>query len=187
MKNRLRSREGMNILMNLVRVRVENDESRFDQYSGFLSTLSALRHQRTIRSVSMNETIPVSEKLAFFSRIPLTASMNTDEGLRNILVLVMLFDLWALLPGIVQEVREDFFRRTGQVEVTIGSAVELSESEKNEAISRLREQLGGKSVRPVWSADPALLAGLVLRIGTRVWDGSLKGRMTRMEQELLQA
>jgi len=187
MNRRMRSREGMKILLSMLRSRIGIDEAFFDRYSGFLMGLSDIRHNRVVRTVSMSASIPLVEKLAFFSRLPNTASLDTDEGLRNTLVLIILFDLWANLPKIISSMREEYFTRSGQVEVMIRSAGILTEAEQKNIIDRLREQLGGKNVRPVWSTEPDLKAGLVLRMGTQVWDGSLKGRLARMELDLLQA
>lgn len=187
MNRRMRSREGTKILLDLLRSRVGTDEGVFDRYSEFLMSLSELRHNRIIRTVSINASIPLLEKLAFFSRLPITASLVSDEGLRNALVLVILFDLWSFLPKVVLSMRDEYFRRSGQVEVSIRSADALSESEQKSVLERLRNQLGGKNVRPEWSVEPDLKAGLVLRMGTQVWDGSLKGRLARMELDLLQA
>ncbi|BAM05795.1 F0F1 ATP synthase subunit delta [Leptospirillum ferrooxidans] len=187
MNRRSRSREGTKVLLNMLRSRIGLDEATFERYSDFLKGLCDIRHNRIVRSVSMNGSIPLVEKLAFFSRLPDASSLETDEGLRNSLVLIILFDLWSSLPKILSSMRDDYFARSGQVEVLIHSAGVLSEAEQKNVLDRLRDQLGGKSVRPVWSVEPDLKAGLVLRMGTQVWDGSLKGRLARMEMDLLQA
>ncbi len=187
MNRRMRSREGARILLAMLRSRIGSDEALFDRYSGFLSGLGDIRHNRTVRTVSVNASIPLAEKLAFFSRLPHIAFVEADEGLRNALVLIIMFDLWTGLPKLVSSMRDEYFARSGQVEVLIRSAGTLSESERKNVLDRLKEQLGGKNIRPVWSVEPDLKAGLVLRMGTQVWDGSLKGRLARMELDLLQA
>ncbi len=187
MNRRLRAREGTKILMAMLRSRIGVDEVMFDRYFDFLLGLSDIRHNRTVRTVSMSASIPLAEKLAFFSRLPRTASLGTDDGLRNALVLIILFDLWASLPKIISGMRDEYFARSGQVEVMISSAGALSDEERKNVLDRLKEQLGGKNVRPVWLVEPDLKAGLVLRMGTQVWDGSLKGRLARMELDLLLA
>jgi F-type H+-transporting ATPase subunit delta len=183
----MRSREGTKVFLGMLRSQIGIDEALFDRYSSFLMELSDMRHNRIVRTVSMSASIPLVEKLAFFSRLPNTSSVGADEGLRNALVLVILFDLWASLPKIVSAMRDEYFTRSGQVEVLISSAGILSETEKKNVLDSLRERLGGRNVRPVWSVEPDLKAGLLLRMGTQVWDGSLKGRLAKMELDLLRA
>ena len=68
-----------------------------------------------------------------------------------------------------------------QVEVTTARAVEGSE--KGQIESSLRTQLKGR-LEFTWKVDASILGGLVLRYAGKVVDGSLGGRLSRIEQKL---
>ena len=54
-------------------------------------------------------------------------------------------------------------------------------------LARIRtgaEKLLGRGVRLEVKEDPSLLAGIVLKVGNRVWDGSLSGRLARARETL---
>jgi len=43
----------------------------------------------------------------------------------------------------------------------------------------------GKEVIATFSEDPSILGGVVVRVGDRVLDGSIKRRVTRLRRQLL--
>ena len=61
--------------------------------------------------------------------------------------------------------------------------------EPNEATRRsIQEELGrrlGKEVIAAFSVEPQILGGAVVRVGDRVYDGSLRRRMTRLRRQLV--
>ncbi len=46
------------------------------------------------------------------------------------------------------------------------------------------ERLTGKKVRAHYSSDPELLGGVVVRVGSTIYDGSVRGQLEKMKQEL---
>jgi len=71
----------------------------------------------------------------------------------------------------------------GLAEAEISSARPLSEDGKRELESQL-ERLTGKKVRAHYSSDPELLGGVVVRVGSTIYDGSVRGQLEKMKQEL---
>ena len=58
------------------------------------------------------------------------------------------------------------------------------ESLTRRIVERLTEVLG-KEVRAHVKSDPAILGGVVVRIGDRVYDGSLRRRLTTLRRRML--
>lgn len=73
--------------------------------------------------------------------------------------------------------------RLGFVAADVRSAQELNDSQK----SRLAEQvsrLAGRQAKLKFSTDPALIAGVVARVGSTVYDGSVRGQLERLRTKL---
>jgi F-type H+-transporting ATPase subunit delta len=70
-------------------------------------------------------------------------------------------------------------------EARVFSAVELTPEEKEELV-KLLNRLTGKSVETGYTVDPALIGGVLVRIGDRVIDGSIRTRLSNLREHLRQ-
>ena len=57
--------------------------------------------------------------------------------------------------------------------------------ELEQSITRELARVFGKEVVATFATDPAILGGTVVRVGERVYDGSVRRRMTRLRRQLL--
>jgi F-type H+-transporting ATPase subunit delta len=73
--------------------------------------------------------------------------------------------------------------KRGEQVATVTSAQALTDTQRNQLRARLTES-GFGNVRLAESVDPSLLGGLVLKIGTRLYDTSLKSRLSRLNYSL---
>ena len=89
-----------------------------------------------------------------------------------------------LLAGIYQAYTEQVNEHFNRVEAFAASAVELTEKERDSLIAGLSKHLD-RSVLLEASVDPGLLGGLVCRIGDMVYDGSLRGKLIRLGEQIL--
>jgi F-type H+-transporting ATPase subunit delta len=71
------------------------------------------------------------------------------------------------------------------LEARIKSAVALGEQQQAQLQSNL-SKLTGKSIRLVAEVDPSLIGGVVVKIGDRVIDGSVAGRLAKLREALVQ-
>jgi F-type H+-transporting ATPase subunit delta len=65
----------------------------------------------------------------------------------------------------------------------IESATELPEAARAEIVSNLKQRYGA-DITTEFSIDPALLGGMRIRIGSDVWDGTVKNRLERLAAQL---
>ena len=72
-----------------------------------------------------------------------------------------------------------------QVEVRATSAVALDETQQAE-IHRLAAALSGKEPLIEYAVDASLVGGLVLQVGDRRFDGSIRSRLRRAREHLLE-
>ena len=88
-----------------------------------------------------------------------------------------------LLAEAVQAYRKIANDRLGVVQVTISSASDLSEAERESVAARFRE-LTGKQVELEFRIDGELLGGILAQIGSTVYDGSVRGSLARIKEQL---
>ena len=74
--------------------------------------------------------------------------------------------------------------RSGVVSANITSARELSETQKTEVLLNL-ELLTGKRMNLEFKTDESLIGGMVTRIGSTVYDGSVKTQLQELKQQLV--
>lgn len=88
------------------------------------------------------------------------------------------------LPRVAAEFGRLVDQRNGIVHATATSALPLDKAELSALTARL-EQMTGGTVELAVEIDPSLLGGLVVRVGDRLVDGSVRGRLERLRNELV--
>ncbi len=90
----------------------------------------------------------------------------------------------ALGPSIASYYRELRDEERGIVRAEVRTAVELDDTRREAIVQRLREWTG-QSVEIETVVDPALLGGATVRIGDRLIDGSTRGRLRGLREQLI--
>ena len=88
-----------------------------------------------------------------------------------------------LLEEALQAYRKIAYDRLGVVQVNVSSASDLSETERESVAARFRE-LTGKQVELEFRIDNGLLGGILAQIGSTIYDGSVRGNLARMREQL---
>jgi F-type H+-transporting ATPase subunit delta len=88
------------------------------------------------------------------------------------------------LPRVAAEFRRLDDDRQGITHATATSATALTPDEVRELTQRLEQSTGGRIALDV-QVDPDLLGGLVVRVGDRLIDGSVRGRLERLRNQLI--
>ncbi len=89
------------------------------------------------------------------------------------------------LPAINEKFESVIEERSGLVKAHVTSAHELSEGQKNELRTNV-EKLTGRSVTLDFEIDPDLIGGVVTRVGSTVYDGSVRTQLENLKEELMQ-
>jgi F-type H+-transporting ATPase subunit delta len=88
------------------------------------------------------------------------------------------------LPRVSAEFRRLDNARQGIVPATATTAAPLSEDEVRALVGRLEQMTGGR-IELDLQVDPSVLGGLVVRVGDRLIDGSVRGRLERLRNQLV--
>ncbi|HMC32323.1 MAG TPA: ATP synthase F1 subunit delta [Candidatus Angelobacter sp.] len=136
---------------------------------------------RELRNVLQNPAVAHGQKLALLDA--LMQRMGGGKLLRNFLAVLIDHHRIASLGEIVTQFKEELDRRMGIAEARVSSARALSPAEKKSLENQLAE-ITGMTVRATYSEDAALLGGVMVRVGSTIYDGSVHGRLQRMRQEI---
>lgn len=74
--------------------------------------------------------------------------------------------------------------RSGNIVAEVASARELSAGQRSELKANL-EKLTGKHVKVSFTIDPDLIGGVVTRVGSTIYDGSVKTQLENLKEELV--
>jgi F-type H+-transporting ATPase subunit delta len=134
-----------------------------------------------LRNALTTPAVPAARKRAVVARI--AEELRLSPIIRNFLFVLIdhrrIGDMAQIVPAfdLVLDQRLGFER----AEVT--SARELNEAQRSTLNGKL-EHLTGKRIRMRFSVDQSLIGGVVARIGSTVYDGSLKTRLYGLEHRL---
>ena len=109
---------------------------------------------------------------------------GADEPAFNLVRLLVRRGRIRLAPGIVREFRSLVQRSNGIVEAVVTSATALSPAEESAIRGRL-EAMSGRRVELSTTVDPSLIGGVAVRIGDRMIDASVRGRLERLRERLV--
>ena len=87
-------------------------------------------------------------------------------------------------PDMIKAFRGLAARARGEVEAEVTSAVPLTEAQINALKDTLRADVGGKDVQLDTRVDPALLGGLVVKMGSRMIDSSLRTKLNSLKTRM---
>lgn len=109
-----------------------------------------------------------------------------DDVTRRFLQLIARNRRAADLPGVVRAFRRLSAQHRGVVSAEVTSATPLSDSQRDAISAALRGSLG-KAPEITTRVDPSILGGLRVRVGSRLYDASLKTRLDHLKTALKRA
>ena len=132
-----------------------------------------------LMAVLANPALPLDQRLDAANRV----LAGLGQPVRNIVFLLIRRSRIEQLPRVVDEFIRLDDRRQGITHATATSAAPLTEPETKALTARLEEMTGGR-IALTTDIDESLLGGLVVRVGDRLIDGSVRGRLERLRNQL---
>ena len=134
-----------------------------------------------LRNAIENPLVPLAAKKAVLTE--LAAKINASTTTRSTLLLLLDRRRAQALPYIARTLRELADARKGIVRAEVTTAAPLADDYYKRLQATL-ETMTGKSVVVDRRTDAALIAGVVTRIGDRIFDGSLRTRLQTLRDAL---
>jgi F-type H+-transporting ATPase subunit delta len=142
---------------------------------------AALAASHELQNALTTPAVPASRKRAVVGRI--AELLKLSPIARNFLFVLIDHRRIALLDAILHSFELIVDERLGFARAEVSSPRELTEGQRG-AINGQLERLTGKRIRMRFAVDPALIGGVVARIGSTVYDGSVRGQLQTLGRRL---
>jgi F-type H+-transporting ATPase subunit delta len=139
---------------------------------------------RELCDVLMNPAISGEQKLKVLDAIAQRLGMLPQ--VRNFIAVIMDHQRLAEFDEILAEYHAVADEQSGVAKAEITSARPLSDGDRAELEAQVAKLAGGR-VRATYREDPTLLGGAVVRIGSTVYDGSIRAQLQQLKQRLVSA
>jgi F-type H+-transporting ATPase subunit delta len=145
--------------------------------------ISALvRESGELREVWVAPSIPAEQKRAVLDAIVKRAGIS--QMVRNFIAVLIDKGRVHFLQEIVAEFAHELNQRLGFAEAEITTTRELSADERRSLEADLTKATG-KKIRARYDQDRSILGGAIARVGSTVYDGSVKGQLEKIREQLV--
>jgi len=149
------------------------------QMEDFLLTWDA---SAELRDLFVNPAVAALQKVAVLDKM--NAKLGLRKELRNLLAILINNDRIGDVREVVLAYRAEMQERQGIRSVEIVTARELSEKDRTGLMTGVGKLAGGE-IQASFKLDKSILGGTVVRIGSTVYDGSVRGRLERLKEALV--
>jgi F-type H+-transporting ATPase subunit delta len=144
--------------------------------------ISALvRESGELREVWVAPSISPEQKRAVLDAIVKRAGVS--QMVRNFVAVLIDKGRVNFLQEIIAEFARELNSRLGFAEAEITTIRELSANERSALESDLAK-ITGKKIRARYDQDRSILGGAIARVGSTVYDGSVKGQLEKIREQL---
>jgi F-type H+-transporting ATPase subunit delta len=155
-------------------------DGRVEEWQQRLRTLAELFELDEVEPILRNPAIPSLRRVELVDVL--------DQGrlgieARNLGKLLVESGHPELIRDVLAEFDELADEAAGRLRATVTTAVELGDDDRR----RLNEDLSGRmgrEVRSQWKVDPSILGGVIIQLGDRLVDASLRGRLDQLRRRL---
>ena len=156
--------------------RLETVDDEFTQF------VDAVREVPELRGLLRNPELDTRAKQEILDDL----LEDADDFVRNFLRLLVDKHRIAELDDIHREFERLVAREEQRLTVELTTAVELPEDDLRTIVGQI-EKASGRKVEATTTVDPDLIGGVVLQVGTRRMDASVRGRIERLRRDLVRS
>ncbi|MBV9617435.1 MAG: ATP synthase F1 subunit delta [Ktedonobacteraceae bacterium] len=168
------------------------------RYAGAIFDLAIKQNtlDRTLEDVKEIAQLFSIRKLSYLLREPKVPTKRKETALRqalankvlptslNLALLVVQRDLVEVMPNIASELEQRVLDYRNQAVANVTTAAPMDAAQQD-LVKRALEQETGKSIIMQTHVDPTILGGVIARVGDQVIDGSIRYRLSALQQRLL--
>ena len=142
---------------------------------------AAWHESRELREFFLDPSFPIEQRVELLDK--LNAKLKMAPQTRNFIAILIRNDRIAGLDDVLREFRREINQRLGISEAKVISARKLDDQERKDLEKQIAALTGG-TVEAQFEEDKSLLGGAVVQVGSTVYDGSVRGRLDRLREEL---
>jgi len=142
---------------------------------------ATLQTSKGLRFAWESPAVPQPKKLQLLDAIASQAGLA--KQVRNFIAILIDQRRLNLLPEMIAQVQLQVNERLGLADAEVTSARTLADDERKTLESQVAKATG-KTIRASYGQDKGLLGGAVVKVGSTIYDGSVRGRLERMKQQI---
>ena len=150
-------------------------ERELAAFAGLMSSNAELHNALTNPAVPARAKRHIAEALG--------ARLNAAPPVRKLLLLLADRDRLAIVPDLLAIYRERLMEHQQVVRAEVTTAAPLT-AERVAQIEQKLAALTGRTVNMTTSVDPTIIGGVVTRIGSTVYDGSIATQLAKLKEKL---
>jgi F-type H+-transporting ATPase subunit delta len=163
-------------------VEIGMEEKAVEAYADELAKVKEVLSQEELLSQLLdNPTLALDKKQAMLSEV--YKALELSEGMVKFLGLLLSKGRLCFLSQIEESYRRQADELSGILSAKITAATELDDVQQQAIASGLEKQTG-KQIALTVEVNPDLIGGLQAEIGGRLFDGSVKTQLKRIEESL---
>jgi F-type H+-transporting ATPase subunit delta len=136
----------------------------------------------TLAKVLLNPAVPMPRKRSAVAEI--TARAGTSPILAKLLLLLAGRDRLVLVPDVLDSYRERLLDHQNVVRAEVTTAAPLA-PDRAQALQESLAKMTQRTVTLATAVDPSIIGGIVARIGSTIYDGSVVRQLEKMKERLV--
>lgn len=149
---------------------------------GAEKALAFLQNQPEALSVLMSPLMPFKKKAEAIDQV---MGKDIPSEAKRLAVFVIEKGRATYLPEILRQVKVLYEDLRGIRHAEVTSAVPLSQRQMDELVHRLKETTSASEILLKQEVDGGLIGGVRVKIGDKVWDASVSGRLEELKKKYL--
>jgi F-type H+-transporting ATPase subunit delta len=143
-------------------------------FSGSAELREVLMDPSITREQKLNVLGAIGEKIGFFKPV------------RNFLAVITDHERLHQLDEIIAEYAAAADEQAGVADAEITTALPLNDQDRSQLEAEVSKLASGR-IRAVYTEDKALLGGVIVKLGSTIYDGSVRGQLQRLKERLINA
>jgi len=168
----------------LAQIVMEAPDRPVDQVTRELEAIDELLHEsRDLKEILLSPAVQASKKRAVLGRF--SDTLGLSRTVRNFLFVLVNHRRIQLFHTIREAFETAVDEQRGVVRAEVKSAAPLN-TEQQQYLQAELARVTGKQVRMNYSIDETLIGGVMAKIGSTVYDGSVRAQLNTLRARLLQ-
>src|ERR1700723_3136247 len=149
------------------------------QLNDFAATFAG---SKDLREVLLNPSFPTAKRVSILDKV--NGRVGCGPKIRNFLAVLISHERLAALNEILEDYRLEMNRRLSISDAEGVTAPPFQDQERAKLEGQVSE-LAGTRVNATFRQDKSLIGGAIVRIGSTIYDGSVRGRLERLKERLV--
>ena len=159
---------------------IAQEENAIDKWQQNLASIANLANQRDAARILKNPRFPLEAKRRVLEE---SLAGTSPKAVNLASLLVSQGKLESLAPQLVAEFEKLVDRSKGIVQAVVTTAVPVDQAQEKEISDQLARATG-KTIKMRATVEPAIIGGLVVRLGDQIIDGSVRRNLNGLRRSL---